>query len=77
MGEHINDQGWLNARKLEFCQNVYYGGYKCMGPGADSIGQPKFVKILSDVEAKPFLSILTSMEASGFSHLPKCELIDK
>ncbi|KAJ0090239.1 hypothetical protein Patl1_13664 [Pistacia atlantica] len=60
MGEHINDQGWLNGMYGESNnsqKNVYYGEYKCMGPGADSTGRAKFVKILSDAEAEPFLSM--------------------
>ncbi|KAJ0092078.1 hypothetical protein Patl1_26383 [Pistacia atlantica] len=39
MGEHINDQGWLSGMYQESNSNqkeVYYGEYKCMGPGADS-----------------------------------------
>ncbi|KAJ0079077.1 hypothetical protein Patl1_23792 [Pistacia atlantica] len=60
MGEHINDQGWLSGMYGESNSNqkkVYYGEYKCMGPGADSTRRAKFAKILSDAEAKPFLSM--------------------
>ncbi|KAJ0044607.1 hypothetical protein Pint_05444 [Pistacia integerrima] len=57
MGEHINDQGWLNGMKLQFCRNVYYGEYKCMGPGADSTSRAKFVNILSNAKVEPFLSM--------------------
>ncbi|KAJ0014279.1 hypothetical protein Pint_21034 [Pistacia integerrima] len=60
MGEHINDQGWLSGMYGESNSNqkkVYYGGYKCMGPGADSTHQAKFAKILSDAEVEPFLSM--------------------
>ncbi|KAJ0078868.1 hypothetical protein Patl1_23804 [Pistacia atlantica] len=60
MGEHINDQGWLSGMYGESNCNqkkVYYGEYKCMGPGADSTRRAKFAKILSDAEAKPFLSM--------------------
>ncbi|KAJ0079076.1 hypothetical protein Patl1_23793 [Pistacia atlantica] len=60
MGEHINDQRWLRGMYGESNSNqkkVYYGGYKCMGPGADSTRQAKFAKILSDAEVEPFLSM--------------------
>ncbi|KAJ0092076.1 hypothetical protein Patl1_26385 [Pistacia atlantica] len=60
MGEHINDQGWLSGMYQESNSNqkeVYYGEYKCMGPGADSTGRAKFSKTLSDAEAEPFLSM--------------------
>ncbi|KAJ1402963.1 Pectinesterase, catalytic [Sesbania bispinosa] len=36
---------------------VYYGEYRCMGPGATSSGRVKFQKLLSYEEAKPFLSM--------------------
>ena len=35
---------------------MYYGEYKCTGPGAASSGRAKFAQILSDEEAEPFLS---------------------
>ncbi|KAJ0078861.1 hypothetical protein Patl1_23803 [Pistacia atlantica] len=60
MGEHINNQRWLRGMYGESNSNqkkVYYGGYKCMGPGADSTRQAKFAKILSDAEVEPFLSM--------------------
>ncbi|KAF2287102.1 hypothetical protein GH714_038189 [Hevea brasiliensis] len=36
---------------------AYYGEYKCRGPGASSSGRVKYAKMLSDEEAKPFLSM--------------------
>lgn len=36
---------------------VYYGEYKCSGPGSSSNKRVKYAKMLSDVEAKPFISL--------------------
>ncbi|XP_039014378.1 putative pectinesterase 63 [Hibiscus syriacus] len=36
---------------------VYYGEYKCMGSGASSTGRIGFARILSEFEARPFLSL--------------------
>ncbi|KAJ1418778.1 Pectinesterase, catalytic [Sesbania bispinosa] len=47
MDSLVNARGWT----------VYYGEYRCMGPGATSSGRVKFQKILSYEEAKPFLSM--------------------
>ncbi|KAH0970851.1 hypothetical protein GBA52_023007 [Prunus armeniaca] len=43
--------------KLLSAETVYYGEYKCMGPGSSSTGRVKYAKTLSDEEAKPFLSM--------------------
>ncbi|KAJ0032034.1 hypothetical protein Pint_13571 [Pistacia integerrima] len=51
-GDTYLGRAWKNSPR-----KVYYGEYKCMGPGADSTGQAKFVKILLDAEAEPFLSM--------------------
>lgn len=40
-----------------YCRTAYYGEYKCMGPGASSSGRVKFAKLLSEAEARPFLSM--------------------
>ncbi|KAJ4708841.1 Pectinesterase [Melia azedarach] len=57
MGTLINTQGWSAGKHPESHRSVYYGEYKCMGPGASSSGRVKFAKLLSDEEAKPFLSM--------------------
>lgn len=36
---------------------MYYGEYKCKGPGATPAGRVKYAKVLSDAEAAPFLSM--------------------
>ncbi|KAF8393678.1 hypothetical protein HHK36_021925 [Tetracentron sinense] len=57
MGTLVNREGWSDGNHLERDKTVYYGEYKCMGPGASSGGRVKYTKILSDAEAKPFLSM--------------------
>ncbi|KAB1203193.1 Pectinesterase PPME1 [Morella rubra] len=52
MGPLINKIGWMR-RSMQ--KNMYYGEYKCKGPGSSSTGR-KYSKILSDAEVKPFLS---------------------
>ncbi|KAL0558587.1 hypothetical protein IC582_003164 [Cucumis melo] len=58
MGTLINTEGWSD--KMHGSQprkSMYYGEYKCKGPGATSSGRVKYARILSDVEAKAFLSM--------------------
>ncbi|ONH97497.1 hypothetical protein PRUPE_7G192800 [Prunus persica] len=57
MGSLIDSQGWSDAKHSERDKTVYYGEYKCMGPGSSSTGRVKYAKMLSDEEAKPFLSM--------------------
>ncbi|RDX66453.1 putative pectinesterase 48, partial [Mucuna pruriens] len=59
MGSLINSRGWFINQLAQAKSNktIYYGEYRCMGPGAVSTGRVKFRKILSDEEAKPFLSM--------------------
>jgi len=52
MGNQINSDGWMPAKNQE---SVFYGEYKCSGPGA-STTKRSFGKILTDEQAKPFLS---------------------
>ncbi|XP_031252298.1 putative pectinesterase 63 [Pistacia vera] len=58
MGTLINSEGWSNSMIGEKDNKaVYYGEYKCKGPGASASGRAKFARILSDEEAEPFLSM--------------------
>ncbi|GAV72966.1 Pectinesterase domain-containing protein, partial [Cephalotus follicularis] len=57
MGIIINSKGWSDNWHPERDGTVYYGEYKCIGPGASSSGRVKFAKVLSDEEAKPFLNM--------------------
>lgn len=40
-----------------WCRTVFYGEYKCKGPGANPTRRVKYVKMLTDEEAKPYLDI--------------------
>jgi pectinesterase len=39
------------------CSTVFYGQYKCTGPGADFAGRVAWSHELTDDEAKPFISL--------------------
>ncbi|KAK8266146.1 hypothetical protein V6Z12_D12G226300 [Gossypium hirsutum] len=55
MDEIVHPGGWFSNRQPERADTVYYGEYKCTGKGATPATREKFVKQLSDAEAKPFL----------------------
>ncbi|KAG6590056.1 putative pectinesterase 50, partial [Cucurbita argyrosperma subsp. sororia] len=58
MGTLINTQGWSDKMQgTEPRKSMYYGEYKCKGPGADSTGRAHYTRILTDDEAKAFLSM--------------------
>lgn len=38
-------------------RSVYYGEYKCKGPGASTSGRVKYAKILTDEQVKPFMTM--------------------
>ncbi|KAL5572299.1 hypothetical protein UlMin_021896 [Ulmus minor] len=57
MGTLINTKGWSNGMHSDREQTVYYGEYKCMGPGASTSGRVNYAKMLSDADVKPFLSM--------------------
>ncbi|XP_065625188.1 probable pectinesterase 53 [Quercus suber] len=48
-------QGWSDwgDQKRDF--SVYYGEYKCSGPGANLTGRVPWARMLTDEEAKPFI----------------------
>lgn len=39
------------------CRTVYYGQYKCTGPGANQAGRVAWSHELTDLEVVPFLSL--------------------
>jgi pectinesterase len=39
------------------CRTVFYGQYKCTGPGADFSGRVSWSRELTDEEAKPFIDL--------------------
>ncbi|XP_027333082.1 putative pectinesterase 63 isoform X2 [Abrus precatorius] len=55
MGSLINSRGWF--RRHPKAKTIFYGEYKCMGPGAASSGRVKFYRKLSYRQAKPFMSM--------------------
>jgi pectinesterase len=38
-----------------FGRRVYYGEYKCTGPGANLTGRVAWARVLTDEEARPFI----------------------
>ncbi|KAF4380946.1 hypothetical protein F8388_011868, partial [Cannabis sativa] len=62
MGNNIDANGWSNGMwpieaQGDNNKDVFYGEYKCMGPGASTSKRVKYAKILSDEEIKPFMSM--------------------
>ncbi|XP_030502343.2 putative pectinesterase 63 [Cannabis sativa] len=61
MGNHIDVNGWSNGmwpiQSQGKNKDVYYGEYKCMGPGASTSGRVKYAKLLTDEQIKPFMSM--------------------
>ncbi|KAH6555628.1 hypothetical protein KP509_13G037800 [Ceratopteris richardii] len=53
----ILPQGWNDWSIPSNQQTVFYGEYKCFGPGANSAGRAKWSKQLTPEQAKPFLSV--------------------
>lgn len=46
----------LTRNNLFLCdRRVYYGEYKCSGPGANMTGRVSWARMLTDKEAQPFL----------------------
>ena len=39
------------------CRTVFYGQYKCTGPGASFSGRVSWSRELTDEEAQPFISL--------------------
>ncbi|XP_062178250.1 probable pectinesterase 53 [Alnus glutinosa] len=48
-------QGWSDWGDQTRDYKVYYGEYKCSGPGANSTGRVPWARMLRDEEAKPFI----------------------
>ncbi|CAI0469819.1 unnamed protein product [Linum tenue] len=55
MDQVVLPQGWNDWGKTERDRRVFYGEYKCSGPGADVTERVPWARILSDEEAQPFL----------------------
>lgn len=48
----------LNIEASAFpCRTVFYGQYKCFGPGANEANRPAWSHELSDAQAAPFMTL--------------------
>ncbi|CAI0628583.1 unnamed protein product [Linum tenue] len=57
MDDIIIPKGWYNWGDPTRELTVFYGQYKCTGPGASFAGRVAWSRELTDEEAKPFLSL--------------------
>ncbi|KAA3462406.1 putative pectinesterase 53 isoform X1 [Gossypium australe] len=55
MDKVVRPQGWSDWGNPKRDARVYYGEYKCSGPGANLTGRVPWARILTDEEAEPFL----------------------
>ncbi|KAI3449364.1 hypothetical protein Pfo_006029 [Paulownia fortunei] len=55
MDKIVLPQGWSDWGKKSRDKKVYYGEYKCSGPGADLTGRVPWARVLTDEEAMPFI----------------------
>ncbi|PIN15553.1 Pectinesterase [Handroanthus impetiginosus] len=55
MDKIVLPQGWSDWGKKARDQKVYYGEYKCSGPGANLSGRVPWARLLTDEEALPFI----------------------
>ncbi|OAY62718.1 putative pectinesterase 53 [Ananas comosus] len=57
MDDIILPRGWYNWGDPSRETTVFYGQYKCIGPGANFAGRVSWARELTDEEAKPFISM--------------------
>ncbi|CAN6456797.1 unnamed protein product [Victoria cruziana] len=57
MDNIIIPQGWYNWGDPSREMTVFYGQYKCLGPGANYAGRVAWSRELTDEEAKPFTNL--------------------
>ncbi|XP_009406172.2 probable pectinesterase 53 isoform X1 [Musa acuminata AAA Group] len=57
MDDIILPRGWYNWGDPNREMTVFYGQYKCTGPGASYAGRVSWSRELTDEEAKPFISM--------------------
>ncbi|PNT04314.1 hypothetical protein POPTR_014G117100v4 [Populus trichocarpa] len=55
MDKIILPQGWNDWGDQRRDSRVYYGEYKCTGPGANLTGRVAWARVLTDEEARPFI----------------------
>eukprot|EP01018_Ginkgo_biloba_P020327 Gb_01460 [translate_table: standard] len=56
MADIITPEGWSDWRDPTKAEHVFYGQYKCRGPGADVSNRVRWSRELQDDEAAPFLN---------------------
>ncbi|KAK7392210.1 hypothetical protein VNO78_20640 [Psophocarpus tetragonolobus] len=57
MDNIVLSKGWSDWGDQKRDSRVYYGEYKCSGPGANLAGRVPWARVLTDEEAKPFIGI--------------------
>ncbi|KAK7269586.1 hypothetical protein RIF29_22318 [Crotalaria pallida] len=57
MDKIVISKGWSDWGDQKRDLRVYYGEYKCSGPGANLTGRVPWTRMLTDEEAKPFIGI--------------------
>ncbi|GLT38103.1 hypothetical protein SLA2020_123700 [Shorea laevis] len=55
MEKIVLPQGWSDWGDQKRDSRVYYGEYKCSGPGANLTGRVPWARVLTDEEARPFI----------------------
>lgn len=55
MDKLVLPQGWSNWGHSNRNLSVYYGEYKCSGPGSNMTGRVPWARALTDQEAQPFI----------------------
>ncbi|XP_020228674.1 probable pectinesterase 53 [Cajanus cajan] len=55
MDKIVLPKGWSDWGDQNRDSRVYYGEYKCSGPGANSPGRVPWARVLTDEEAEPFI----------------------
>ncbi|KAL2540406.1 putative pectinesterase 53 [Abeliophyllum distichum] len=55
MDKIVLPQGWSDWSKTNRDSRVYYGEYKCSGPGANLTGRVAWARVLTEEEALPFI----------------------
>ncbi|XP_073044049.1 probable pectinesterase 53 isoform X2 [Primulina eburnea] len=68
MDNIIIPKGWYNLGDPSKEMTVFYGQYKCSGPGANHAGRVSWSRELTDEEAKPFIS-LTFIDGSEWVNM--------
>ncbi|KAJ9678663.1 hypothetical protein PVL29_020751 [Vitis rotundifolia] len=77
MSSVVSPLGWSNNIQPERESLVFYGEYKCMGPGADTSKRSKFSKELDDNGATPFITLNYIDASTWLLPLPSLALLWK